>query len=725
MSAVLHLDFETRSEADLKKVGAHQYFEHPSTTVLCAGYSFGAEEPELWLPDDVFVPDRIIDHVKSGGIIAAWNANFERLAWRHVMTKKFGFPPVSDHQWQCTMTESLAMNMPAQLKDAAPAFGLDIVKDDIGHRLMMKMCKPRKPRKDEDPDAILWHELPADLLRLGEYCRQDVRVEHEISKRVLRLRPSEQKLYLLDMKINDRGVYIDKKLCEAAGVIVKTATARLDDEMKRVTGGVIGACTNVTQLTKWLGSREVKVESLDKASIEDLLITEIPDDCRRALELRQEGSKTSTAKIGSMLARRQSDGRMRGNLQFYGASATGRWAARGTQLQNLTRPQVLGSKDFKGTPLEDQIESAIKCIDTGSSMVVELMYGRPLTLVADCVRSMIKAPNGRILRSSDFSNIEGRAIAWEAGQEDKLEAFRAYDAGAGPDLYVVAASGIYNVGIEPALEFRTTGKTAELALGFQGGARAFAKMAKNSGVRIAKLYDGVWGNAQKEFKDQALGAWDNRGRKTGMSREGWLAAEVIKLAWRAKNYRIAAYWKEVEIAAISAVRNKGEIVQAGKVRFRKVGSFLFCMLPSGRALCYPYPRLLRMAYVEEDGERVKMSWKDALKEGRAIVGDASSVLAFKAIDQFTKQWGDTVAYGGHLVENITQAIARDIMAEAMLRVDAAGYNVILTVHDEIITEDDIDFGSMDEFNALMTEVPPWATGLPISVGGWENSRYHK
>lgn len=387
--AAMSLDFETRSEADLKKIGAHQYFEHPSTTVLCVGYSFGGEEPELWLPDDIFVPDRIIDHVKSGGIIAAWNANFERLAWRHVMVPKFNFPPVADHQWQCTMTESLAMNMPAQLKDAAPAFGLDTVKDDIGHRLMMKMCKPRHPRKDEDPNAILWHEKPEDLLRLGEYCRQDVRVEHEISKRVLRLRPSEQKLYLLDMKINDRGVYIDKKLCEAAEVIVKTATARLDDEMKRVTGGEVGACTNVTQLVLWLRSKGVKTESVDRESIEDLLILKLPDDCRRALELRQEGSKTSTAKIGSMLARRQSDGRMRGNLQFYGASATGRWAARGTQLQNLTRPQILGSKAFNAIPLEEQIESAIKAVYGGSSIVIELLYGRPLTLIADLVRSMI------------------------------------------------------------------------------------------------------------------------------------------------------------------------------------------------------------------------------------------------------------------------------------------------------------------------------------------------
>lgn len=310
----------------------------------------------------------------------------------------------------------------------------------------------------------------------------------------------------------------------------------------------------------------------------------------------------------------------------------------------------------------------------------------------------------RVLRSSDFSNIEGRKIAWLAGQGDKLDAFRAFDAGTGPDLYLVQAAAIYNVSVPAAYPYRQIGKVGELSLGFQGGPRAFAKMAKNYGVRIAEQYEGIWANSAEDFKDAALVAWDDRGRKTGMSEKAWLASEVIKLAWRAKNHRIAAYWKEVEDAAIKAIRQDGEIIHAGKVRFRKVGSFLFCLLPSGRALTYPYPRL---------------------KEKETPWGEKRQQMVYKSIDQFTKKWGDKTAYGGLLVENITQASARDIMAEAMLRVDAAGYNVVLTVHDEIITEDDETFGSMAEFNALMTEVPSWATGLPISVGGWCGKRYRK
>lgn len=704
MARELHLDFETRSEADLKKLGSHAYFEHPSTSVICAAYAFDDEEPNIWFLDDYTMPRRMRAHIDNGEVVTAWNAAFERLAWRHIMNPKHGWCEIDDSQWQCTMTEALALNMPGQLEKAGPAFGLNSVKDDAGYKLMMKMCKPRKARKGEDPNGVYWHFDAAMIERLGEYCKQDVRVEAEIGKRILRMRPSERQLYMLDMKINDRGVLIDKKLCESAEIVVDSAMDRLDSEMRRVTANQVSACTSTIQLCKWLQLRGVPTDSVDREHIEDLLILDLPDDCRRALELRQEGSKTSTAKIGAMLRRQQKDGRMRGNLQFYGASATGRWAARGAQLQNLTRPQILGSKALKKTPLDYQIDQAITAIHNRSSVAIELIYGQPLTLVADCVRSMICAPSGYVLRSSDFSNIEGRVVAWLAGQEDKLEAFRAFDAKTGPDLYLIQAAAIYNCSLLEAEQHRQIGKVGELSLGYQGGPRAFAKMAKNYGVRIAQQYEGIWSTAAEEFKEKAVAAWDERGRKTGMEMEAWLAAEVIKLAWRAKNWRIEALWKEIEEAAIEAVQKKGDIITCGKVKFRSAGSFLFCLLPSGRALSYPYP---------------------FLKETETPWGTMKQQLRFKSADPVTKQWGERVAYGGHLVENITQAVARDVMAEAMLRIDAAGHQLVLTVHDEIIAEDPINFSSMDEFNDLMTELPVWATGLPISVGGWEGQRYRK
>lgn len=702
----LHFDVETRSPIDLTKVGAHLYFEHPETDLWCAAYSFGQEEPAIWRPGEP-CPERVSAHIRAGGVITAWNAAFERLAFRHVLATRYGWPLPADRQFRCTMTESLGMNMPGKLEKAAPAFGLNIEKDDEGHRLMMRMRRPRKPKKGEElaPGQYLWWDDAERRARLDAYCKQDVRVEAAIGKLVMRLRPIEQELYFLDMAINDRGVYIDKELCEAAERIVEISSARLDEEMHKVTAGQVSSCSAVVQLCDWLDARGVSTKSVDKEHIEDLLIRDdLPNDCRRALELRQEGSKTSTAKIGAMLRRRQADGRMRGNLQFYGASATGRWAARGAQLQNLKRPEIIGGKKDEPTPLEEQINTMVDYIHIGSSVLIELVYGRPLTLVSDALRSMICAPEGRILRSSDFSNIEGRGVAWLAGQEDKLDAFRAFDAGTGPDLYLVAASGIYNVPIKDAKPHRQIGKVAELALGYQGGPRAFAKMAKGYGVRIAQLHGPIWEMAADEHKEAALAGWEDRGRKAGMSEEGWLASEVIKLAWRSKNWKIEQLWRDTEAAAIDAMRDPGAVTMAGMVKFRKVGSFLFCLLPSGRGLCYPYPKL---------------------REKETPWGEMKHQVIYKSIDQFTKKWGDKAAYGGLLVENITQAVARDVMAEAMLRVEKAGYNCVLTVHDEIVVEDDIDFGSMEEFNALMTELPAWAKGFPITAGGWEGVRYRK
>jgi len=697
----LHIDVETRSIVDLRKTGSHAYFEHTSTALWCVAYSFDQEEPAIWRPGQP-CPERIRDHILAGRVITAWNAVFERLAFRYLLSFVYGWPMPADAQFQCTMTEALAMNMPGKLEAAAPAFGLDIVKDQEGHRLMMRMCRPR--RFDDDGKPVWWDE-EEKRTRLDEYCLQDVRTEVALGGRVMRLKASEQELYLLDMKINDKGVYIDKPLCESAQVVVDLTKKRLNDELKYVTSGAVGSVKQVAVLIKWLAENGVVTKSVDREHIEDLLARDdISGPCRRALEIRQEGSKSSVAKIDAMLLRRQRDGRARGNLQFYGASATGRWAARGIQLQNLTRPKIIGCKKAEPTPIDRQIENAILAVESESPSWIELIYGTPITLVSDCVRSMICAEKGNILMASDFSNIEGRMVAWLAGQGDKLDAFRAFDAGTGPDIYLIQAAAIYGCSIEEAAPHRQIGKVGELSLGFQGGPRAFAKMSKNYGVRIGELYGPIWAMAASEFKDQAKDGWGEHGKRTGMAQEAWLAAEVIKLAWRDKNNFIQAFWGEIEEAAIQAVRNPGEATRAGYVIYKKVGSFLFCLLPSGRALSYPYPTL----------RDVKTPW-----------GATRQQVFYKSIDQYTRKWGDKAFYGGLGVENITQAAARDIMAEAMKRVDDAGYDVILSVHDEAVSEIPEDFGSLEEYNELMAEQPQWCPGLPISVAGWRGKRYRK
>lgn len=718
MAQHLHIDCETRSACDLKKTGTHRYFEDPTTDLWCLAWAFDQEKPRIWYPGDE-VPVRIKRHVEHGGAVFAWNVAFERCAWKALLTPKYGWPMPEEEQFNCTMSEALVMNLPGKLDDAGPAIGSKALKDKDGHRLMLQMSKPRKIRKNEacptcdvkgcDYHGPHWREDRAKLARLAAYCIQDVCTEQAIAEFVLPLRPQEKKIFHLDARINERGVMIDVDSCESCQYIVKKALHGLDAQIKKLTLGEVQSVNATAQLIRWLKSQGIDTNTIAKDALADLLIREdLPTLCRQVLELRQEGSKTSTAKIGSMLARVQKDGRMRGNLQYYGASSTGRWAARGTQLQNLTRPRILkkDKKDKSGKLFERSINLALEAIGDHDLGLLEMMYDKPMTIVSDCIRSLIIAPKGRDLLACDFSNIEGRVVAWQARQMDKLKAFEAYDAGAGADLYVVQASGIFGIPLEAAEDsfYRDIGKVAELSLGFQGGPRAFAKMGKNYGMKLENISGRILETASDAHFNEASDAYPERGKSTGIEKSSWMAAEIIKLAWRQKNYRIAASWNETERCAIEAMNKPREICTTGVIAYRYVAPFLFCRLPSGRSLCYPFARL---------------------KDAKTPWGEPTQKIVYKSVDQFTRKWVDKTLYGGLAVENITQAIARDIMAEAMLRTEDAGYETVLSVHDEIVNEVDEDFGSLEEFSHLMTINPSWAPDLPIAAAGWRGKRYRK
>ena len=453
--------------------------------------------------------------------------------------------------------------------------------------------------------------------------------------------------------------------------------------------------SNVAELIRFVRKHGIDADSVAKDQIIDLLIRDdLPPAVRRALEIRQEGAKTSTAKINAMLARRQADGRMRGNLQYHGAS-TGRWSARGAQLQNLPRP----------TMTKAEITRAIDDLMLGDAEVMELIYGRPLSVVSDSIRGMITAAPGNVIRAVDFSAIEARVVAWLAGEIRKLEDFRAFDAGIGPDLYKVAAAGIYDVPIgEIDDKYRLTGKVSELALGFQGGPGAFNKMAKGYGLDIGAAFETMWESASELNRERADYGWEHRGIKTGMAKRKWLAAELVKLAWRQNNPNIEQLWWNVENAAIEAVESPGCVTTAGKLQYRRAGSWLFCRLPSGRAISYAYPRV---------------AW------GETPWGNKKLTLFYKGVNGVTRKWEESAFYGGLGVENVTQAVARDIMRDAMLRVDAAGYKLVLSIHDELLAENDASFGSLEEFIEITAKNPTWVEDIPIAVEGYEAKRYRK
>ena len=708
----LHLDFETFSEIDLTKVGAHKYAEDASTEVLCLAWAFDDDEPLLWLPG-MTCPPEIEEHVLMGGQVWAWNANFERLIWMNVMGPKHGWLVPDLRQYRCIMVASMAMNMPARLDHAAPAFGLEARKDEAGSRVMKQLCKPRKATKKISALRFTPENAPDKFKILYDYCLQDVRVEQGVGERAIKLIPIEQELWFIDQTINDRGVMVDMDLIAKAEAICNAEKDALETELKLVTDGHVTTIGAVKQLKTYVNLMGFELESCEKEKLETFLTRDDEglehqpgklNPVRRAVEIRLEAGKASIAKLAAFTARVCKNGRIKGSLQFHGATQTGRWAARGVQLQNLPRPDPV---------LKTDVVLAIKCIKAGwSRQDIAAFFGPPISVVADCLRGMLCAPKGKVLRSRDLTGIEARMLPWLAGAEEAIASFFEFDKGTGYDNYKVAAAQIYGIPVSQVTkEQRQVGKVAVLALGFGGGAAAFAKLAKVYRLDLAAIYDTVFGLATPFNREKALEGWKDRGNKSGIRKKAWLAAEMIKLAWRDANPEIVQFWYDLNEAAINAVENPGKTFTAGEfITFRKSGSFLRCKLPSGRSIFYPYARV----------EWKKTPW-----------GKQSPTLIFKANDSFTRKWQDQHFYGGKSAENVTQAAARDVMAAAIIRTENADYANVLSVHDEGVAETDEDFGSEQEFHELFVAPEPWMLpkgnrlGLPIAASGWEDVIYKK
>jgi DNA polymerase bacteriophage-type len=334
----LHIDFETRSTVDLKKAGLDNYARHPSTEPWCIAYAFDDEPVCLTStidPNKRGMHSKVLSHIRASSPVYAHNAAFELAIWNNICVPRYGWPVLKTEQCRCTMAMAYAMALPGSLEKAAAAVGIKEQKDMSGSRLMMQMAQPRGFDAFDEP---IWWDEPDKLEKLYEYCRQDVRVERELEKRLMPLSDDEQALWVLDQKINSRGVQIDTASVTKAVAIVQAEKKRLDEEMSSVTGGILP--TEVKRLTDWVRSRGVPVEGLAKADVLDHLSgSGLPDDVRRALTLRQEAGKSSTAKLKAMIESASADGRVRGTLQYHGAG-TGRWAGRRVQMHNMVRPKM-------------------------------------------------------------------------------------------------------------------------------------------------------------------------------------------------------------------------------------------------------------------------------------------------------------------------------------------------------------------------------------------------
>jgi DNA polymerase len=427
---------------------------------------------------------------------------------------------------------------------------------------------------------------------------------------------------------------------------------------------------------------------------------ELPDECRAALRLRQEAAKTSTAKLTAMTNGISAGGRARGLFQYHGAS-TGRWAGRRIQLQNLPRPKLK----------QDQIEEVFRLLNQygakAGPYIFETTGVKPMSAVSDCIRGFLRAKPGHDLIAADFAAIEARVIAWLSGQEDALQVFK----GDGK-IYELTAAGIYGVEIQAITKEdprRQVGKVAVLALGYQGGVGALQTMARAYAVKIEPAFDSLWARATEEHKKKCEFVFNLNGRKYDISKKEFYASDLIKQFWREANPQIVQYWDALNTAAIMAVQQEGNTFKCGtkgrEVAFKKNGSWLWCRLPSGRVICYPYPKVEIIAPFEDSTPR--------------------PTLTAMGVDSYTKKWERYKAYGGFLAENITQAVARDLLADAMLNLESKNYPVVMHVHDEVVVEVPSNFGSLSEVTQIITQIPAWAQGLPVSAEGWRGGRFRK
>jgi DNA polymerase len=562
-------------------------------------------------------------------------------------------------------------------------------------------------------------DFPEDFERFHDYCDDDVRTEVEAHRRMIPLSTEEQELFVLDQRINDRGIRIDIKSAFAAIELAEKARAKLNDSLYRVTGHAIDTYTAVEQLTAWIRGENIRLPSLAKADVDAILKERIPEHVQRAIELRQEAAKTSVSKLQTFLDRCSKDGRIRGAFLF-SAAGTGRWSSVGAQLHNLPRPR----KQFSDAHLDAR--TLFQAIRLADPEWLKFLYGdeigKTLHLLADAIRGFIWAAPGHDLLVADYTGIEGAVQAWFAGEQWKLDAmFGVLADPTLPDMYRRTAAGIYGISadrISKKDNRRQVGKVAELAFGYQGGVGAMLKFAQAYGLDLDEIFDSIWDAAIPDRCERAEDRYDecfarNEMAAQHLSREAWLAAELVKVGWRATNPAIAASWKLLEGAIWEAILNPGQKIDVLRAAYLVKNGFLWCRLPSGRCLAYGKPAIREMIVPWADPE------EDEDKRERRPMPTALGV------NSVTKKWERFALYGGLAFENIVQAIARDLLANGIRKAEAAGYPVIGHVHDEIITEVPRGWGDVGTFERLICELPAWADGLPLTASGWRGKRYRK
>lgn len=720
----LYCDLETFSAKDIR-AGSHAYAADPSAEVLLWGYAIDDAPAKVWDVTAGPMPEELrqaLDEVARKERRHVWQNGvmFDRVFLSYVMPEiELPMETLDD-----TMVMAYQAGLPGSLKELCEVFHLskDKAKDADGSRLIQIFCKPLPSTWKLDRATSKTH--PEEWAKFVNYCRLDIESMREVYKKLpaFNRTAKERELQVLDATINMRGIGVDVEFAEAAIATAERAKKDIDKQVYKLTDGrVVTAGQRDALIQFFFDKYGWQLKDMRKSELEKRMEDpDIPAEMKELIGLRLMGTKTSVQKY-KRVVQGAVDGRLRGCMQFRGASRTGRISGRTFQPQNLPRPLIKS---------QAEIEEIIEDTKLG---ILEICYDDVSVPLSSAIRSVIVPAAGNRLCVADFSNVEGRVLAWLAGEEWKLEAFREFDTlqtksgtwalpyrdgwfqewavnekgdfiHKGHDLYKLTYARTFGIKPEDVTkDQRQMGKVLELALGYQGGPGAFATFAMNFGMDLDELAKTTEATIEESYWIESMGMlkWAKEKKLIrGMSQKAWVACNAIKSAWRKANSEIESFWYSLAKACQSAIKAKGVAFSAGRIVCKVSGNYLLMRLPSGRYLVYPAPRL------PEEGEMCDFS--------------------FMGVNQYTKKWERIPTYSGKLAENSVQGTACDLLLEAGPRLEAAGYHIVMSVHDEYITEiKDDNTRNHREMEKIMSDLPDWADGLPLVAAGFEAARYRK
>lgn len=764
------IDHESFSEANLKKVGSYAYAEHKSTEIMLTTYAFGDEPVQCYdATDGGKLPSELRDVLrylhrnpgKKGNpkLIGANYLMFDRLLLRNCWGFEIDPRDIID-----TMVVAFRHSLPGSLAMQCEVLQIaeELAKDKRGKALIQRFCKPTP--KNYKIRRYSKETHPGEWLEFVEYGKSDITSMREVYIDLPDWGNTEFENIVLavDQRINDRGFYVDTALANAAIDAVKQHKIELQAEANAKWGaGLTGAAflPTLRDLANpeppahdlgehdWFSGKHFDIPNAQKSTLNDLLADEdLPDAARTIIEMRLGASSTASTKYNPLLLGLSADGRRRGCLQYGGAKRTLRWAGKSFQPQNLARGHFAG----------DELDQGIDMLLKGRA---HWLYDVS-KLTASTVRGCIIPTAGNKLVVADYSNVEGRGLAWLAGEEAALATFLA-----GLDIYCVTAGKMF--GLDPdhikqlRKDLRQIGKACELGLGYGGGVAAFLTFAKNLGLDLYAMAetmkgtfpDHIWAAAKRGYEYARIQEKNKKGfagqkaerPSYDLPKNVWLTCDSIKRMWRESHPATCQFWNDLESAAMNAIKDPGTAYWAGAavrengdraIRIRRTkskdgnpGWWLQVELPSGRILSYPGIGISVERQVHAvEGEDFSGQYKagqmlDDLAGNRDVLRER---IRYMGENQTTRQWGKQYTYGGKLAENITQALCRDLLAYALVNVDAAGWPIILHVHDEIVTEvpNEPEY-SVAKLEEMMCTLPSWAAGFPLAAEGAELMRYAK